>query len=137
MNSARALKNLEDTRKLAAEIALLLKPKSVVLLSGPMGAGKTQLTQFLVEALGGRETASPSFAIHNSYEAAAISVEHFDLFRLVDVDDLESTGFWDVFQESNRIAVIEWSDKLAEFGIDRGLPKDWRRFEIRFSMDNG
>ncbi|HVK62767.1 MAG TPA: tRNA (adenosine(37)-N6)-threonylcarbamoyltransferase complex ATPase subunit type 1 TsaE [Bdellovibrionales bacterium] len=132
---ARILADLNDSRSFAGELAAKLGPKTILNLSGPMGAGKTQLTQFIVEALGGAETASPSFAIHNSYAVNGFTVEHFDLFRIESVDDLESTGFWDVFSNSNGLIIIEWSNKLDEFGVDGALPRSWRRIDIELSVD--
>ncbi|MES2854755.1 MAG: tRNA (adenosine(37)-N6)-threonylcarbamoyltransferase complex ATPase subunit type 1 TsaE, partial [Bdellovibrionota bacterium] len=108
--------------------------KSIILLSGSMGAGKTQLTQFLVEALGGTETASPSFAIHNSYTTTRMTIEHLDLFRLENADDLESTGFWDIFLGDDAVVVIEWSDKLADFGLEKNLPASWKKIEISIQV---
>jgi len=92
----------------------------LLLLSGPMGTGKTQFTHFLAKALGAPEEAcSPSFAIHNSYNSNP-PMEHLDLYRLQDEDDLESVGFWDLFEQSS-IIVVEWADRLDE----SFLPSNW------------
>jgi tRNA threonylcarbamoyladenosine biosynthesis protein TsaE len=126
--------NLDELRRYAFEIAKDVDPGTLLLLEGEMGAGKTQFTTFLVEALGGNETASPSFAIHNSYLVARGTVEHFDLFRVDDVNDLESTGFWDVF-ETDSCVVIEWSERLVQFGVSHQLPVAWRKRTLRFVIE--
>lgn len=131
----RRVASLEELRSFAFEIARDLDPGTLLLLEGEMGAGKTQFTTFLVEALGGHETASPSFAIHNSYEVARGYVEHFDLFRITDVADLESTGFWDVF-ETEGVVVIEWAERLAEFGVIHQLPATWLKRTLRFEIES-
>lgn len=125
---------LDEMRRFAFEIARDIDPGTLLLLEGEMGAGKTQFTTFLVEALGGGETASPSFAIHNSYLVARGTVEHFDLFRIDDVNDLESTGFWDVF-ETECCVVIEWAERLEQFGVKHQLPVSWRKKTLRFVIE--
>lgn len=133
--SERIVKSLDEMRRFAFELAGDLDPGTLILLEGEMGAGKTQFTTFLVEALGGHETASPSFAIHNTYDVARGTVEHFDLFRIDDVSDLESTAFWDVF-ETESIVVIEWADRLASFGVSHQLPKTWRKKTLRLAVES-
>jgi len=85
--------------------------------------------------LGGHETASPSFAIHNSYEVARGTVEHFDLFRIENVNDLESTGFWDVFDVKSCV-VVEWAERLKEFGVANQLPRAWKTRALKFSAES-
>lgn len=131
----RLVRSLDEMRKFAFELAGELDPGTILLLEGEMGAGKTQFTTFLVEALGGAETASPSFAIHNSYAVARGTVEHFDLFRVTDVSDLESTAFWDVF-EIDSIVVIEWADRLTQFGVARQLPAAWRKKTLHLTIES-
>jgi tRNA threonylcarbamoyladenosine biosynthesis protein TsaE len=121
----REIENLAEMKAFAEEVAGQIGERALILLDGPMGAGKTQFTQFLLEALGGEGGQSPSFAIHNSYEVPRGSIEHFDLFRLKSEDDLESTGFWDFFRAKQGIIVIEWASKLEELGLRAALPRSW------------
>jgi tRNA threonylcarbamoyladenosine biosynthesis protein TsaE len=140
----RHLQSLSETQTFAREFAAyaLQKPRLLIMLDGPMGAGKTQFTKFFVEALGGEETTSPSFAIHHTYaisiesEKRVLNVEHFDLFRLESTDDLESTGFWDFFRAKQGLIIIEWSDRLKELGLFSHLPKSWSKTCFRFSMQS-
>ncbi|MES2965906.1 MAG: tRNA (adenosine(37)-N6)-threonylcarbamoyltransferase complex ATPase subunit type 1 TsaE [Bdellovibrionota bacterium] len=132
---SKIVRSLDELRAFAFDIAKDIEPGTILLLEGEMGSGKTQFTTYLVEALGGNETASPSFAIHNSYAVARGTVEHFDLFRVDDVDDLESTGFWDVF-EIESCVVIEWSERLAGFGVMHQLPHTWRKKTLRFTIES-
>lgn len=135
--------NLEATRELAREIAREFlafgaKGRLLLLLDGPMGAGKTELTRELLRALGSQETCSPSFAIHNSYRAGdETPVEHFDLFRLESADDLESTGFWDCFDSSRSLIIIEWASRLNEFGLQKQLPLTWPRISLTIDFVMG
>ncbi len=98
-----------------------------------MGAGKTQFTKFLIESLGSTEAVSPSFAIHHSYETSVRDIHHLDLFRLESADDLESTGFWDIFCADDAWVIIEWAEKLDEFGLRNQLPKSWPQIKLVFA----
>lgn len=133
--SRRKIESLESLRGFANEIAGRAGSRFLLLLDGPMGAGKTQFTKFLIEAIGSSETVSPSFAIHNSYETLRGEVHHFDLFRLENGDDLESTGFWDLFSNEEAWMIIEWSAKLDEFGLSHQLPTTWPKLKLVFETD--
>lgn len=118
-------KSPEATEALAARLARELRPGDVVALIGPLGSGKTAFTRGLVAALPAGEMGekygkivvnSPTYAIMNHYRTAP-PVYHFDFYRLTGLDDLESTGYWDVVGEGRGIVVIEWADRV-EGAID-------------------
>lgn len=138
----REIANLDEMKAFAGEVTSLAvgHRRLLVLLDGPMGAGKTQFTKFLIEALGGGDEAnSPSFAIHNRYESiqgrGVGPVDHLDLFRLESEEDLESTGFWDFFREKQGIVIVEWAERLRELGLASHLPRTWPRLELKFERD--
>ena len=82
------------------------------------------------QILGMTDVASPSFAIHHRYENTRKDViDHLDLYRLQDEDDLESTGFWDLFMQTKAIVAIEWADRLNQ----DVLPLNW--YEIRIHIE--
>ena len=109
--------------------------RALLLLEGPMGVGKTQFTKFLLEALGSNDAVSPSFALHNSYETSRGEVDHLDLYRLESADDLESIGFWDLFESDERLILIEWPERLSEFGVRQDLPRAWKKLTLTFSFE--
>lgn len=125
---------LEAMREFAHLIATQAGDRLLLLLNGPMGAGKTQFTRFFVEALGSDEASSPSFAIHNTYSTLAGPIDHMDLFRLESEDDLESTGFWDFFRERRGIVIVEWANRLHELGLEAQLPRTWPTLEMTFEV---
>ena len=131
----REIENLESMKAFAIATAQDYKGgRLLILLDGPMGAGKTQFTRFLLEALGSTEVTSPSFAIHNRYETERALIDHLDLYRIDNKDDLESTAFWDLFVESDGMVIIEWSDRLKDWGVFTHLPRNWPLLKMRFDI---
>ena len=108
------IQDLEHFREFFSEFAHQISPGDIVLLAGEMGAGKTTAIRSIVELLGGRWVSSPSFAIHQRYAVRNGFVDHVYLFRLEDDLDLESTGFWDLFDSRDSIIAIEWADRLSQ-----------------------
>jgi len=106
------IKDLKHYQQWISDWALELKVGDIILMDGPVGAGKTQGVRFLVESLGGRWVSSPSFAIHQRYAVVQGYVDHVDLYRLESEEDLESTGFWDLIDLKDSILIIEWPSKI-------------------------
>lgn len=106
------IKSLDEGRAWVRDNRMLWDRAGLVLLSGPMGAGKTQVAQWMVSVLGGTEAASPTFAIHHRYACGKRTVDHFDLYRLKNDEELESTGFWDIVGQSDNLVLVEWADRL-------------------------
>lgn len=109
-----------------------LEARELILLSGDLGAGKTYFVTELVKSLGGRQAASPSFAIHNHYKTPKHEIDHLDLYRLESIEDLESTGFWDLFAKESGVIVVEWADKLNS----EELSLLWPIWEIKIEYLN-
>lgn len=115
----------------------LLEPvPKLVLLNGPMGSGKTTFVATVAKQLGAGDAASPSFALHSRYEGHRGTIDHFDLDRLRSIDELESTGFWDLIEEAKadprRFVMIEWAARLAEFGVDANRISGFRVWNVTF-----
>lgn len=112
--TTRELPTVEDTRAFGVFLASLLRPGDLVVLSGPLGAGKTALTQGIGEGLGvtGRVT-SPTFVIARVHRGP-IPLVHVDAYRLrdsgrLDLDDLE------IDEELERaVVVVEWGEGVVE-----------------------
>lgn len=111
--------------------SLKLSDKQVIALSGPMGAGKTEFTKCLLKRLKGEPASSPTFSLHNRYENGERPVDHFDLYRLKNDEDLESSGFWDCFEQDDGLIVIEWADRIDK----QYYPSGWDYFFIDLSVD--
>ena len=75
--------NLKETKQLGKKFAQELNPKSIILLQGPIGAGKTSFVQGLANGLCIEEDiTSPTFALSHHYNSGTIPLIHIDLYRL-------------------------------------------------------
>jgi tRNA threonylcarbamoyladenosine biosynthesis protein TsaE len=114
------LPTVEHTRALGAELAAVLRAGDLVVLVGPLGAGKTALTQGIGAGLGVREpVTSPTFVIARVHRGGRVPLVHVDAYRLggtADVDDLDLDA--DVGES---VTVVEWGQGLVEQLADEHL----------------
>jgi len=90
-----------------------LQAGDVLVLTGDLGAGKTQLTKGIAQGMGvSGDVTSPTFTIEMVYQGAELELDHFDLYRLDDPDQLEDTGLFDVLG-ADGVCVIEWGEQFA------------------------
>ena len=104
----------EQTIALGQALGKLLQAGDVLVLTGDLGAGKTQLTKGIAAGMGVKDdVTSPTFTIEMVYEGTLMPLYHFDLYRLNDPDQLEDTGLYDAL-ESDGPTIIEWGEQFAE-----------------------
>ncbi len=120
MKRQHVLPTVEDTRALGAALVPLLTAGDLVVLTGPLGAGKTALTQGIGQALGVQEpVTSPTFVIARVHRGGRLPLVHVDAYRLggaADVDDLDL----DV-TVAGSVTVVEWGQGLVEQLADEHL----------------
>lgn len=110
--------SVEGTEALGARLggaarAAWPAPGPIVLLAGPLGAGKTAFVRGLARGLGlATPVKSPTFALHLRH-AGAPGLEHLDLYRLRGGADLDELGLSDLLAAPDLVAV-EWPDRLGE-----------------------
>lgn len=113
MNSQRITRSPEETIALGRELAAPLRAGDVVLLVGPMGAGKTYLAKGLIAGLGGGpedEVASPAYDIVHQFPGREL-VYHYDLFRLQQLSGEDVEWMMELLAEPG-VHVIEWGDRI-------------------------
>ncbi len=108
-----ALADRAATRRLAGRLARLLRAGDVIGLGGALGAGKTTFARDVIHALGGRdcEVPSPTFTLLQTYELGALTVWHFDLFRVDAPEDVVELGFEDALADG--VSLVEWPERLG------------------------
>ena len=120
MNREHVLPTRDDTHALGRSLARVLQPGDLVVLVGPLGAGKTALTQGIGVGLGVRDpVTSPTFVIARVHRDGRVPLVHVDAYRLggvADVDDLDLDPSTD-----ESVTVVEWGQGLVERLADEHL----------------
>ena len=115
----------EETRELGVRMAEKLRAGDVILLEGPLGAGKSELARGIAQGLGVRETVtSPSFTILNVYTSGRIPLYHFDWYRLESEEELYELGM-EEYLGGDGIALVEWPGKCPD-----AIPEEFLMIEI-------
>ena len=100
----------EETIALAKKIGEKLRPGDCIAYRGGLGAGKTTFTRGLALGMGlGDCVTSPTFALVHEYGGGKLI--HFDMYRIADEIELETTGFYD-YPQSECVFVIEWAENM-------------------------
>ncbi len=124
------INSVDEMKSFGARIGKQLRAGDLILLSGPLGAGKTALTQGIGSALGIENITSPTFVISRIHPGA-IQLVHVDAYRLQGeskaiFDDLDLESYL-----PNSITVVEWGEGLA----DR-LADDYLEIQIEFGKSD-
>jgi len=104
------VESVAETVRLGQALAKAVKPGVVIGLIGPLGAGKTQLSRSIAEALGAEpsEINSPTFTLINEY-SAVIPIYHIDAYRLESGEEFEALGV-DEYFEAGGLCLVEWAN---------------------------
>lgn len=109
------------TRGYAARLAERLPHGALLLISGPLGAGKTTLVAALVAALDGRaQVTSPTYTLIHEYPTPGGPVVHIDAYRLDDAGVVAELGLDDYLARA-RLVAVEWGEALTA-----AYPEAWR-----------
>ncbi|MDJ0823743.1 MAG: tRNA (adenosine(37)-N6)-threonylcarbamoyltransferase complex ATPase subunit type 1 TsaE [Paracoccaceae bacterium] len=122
----RILSSPDNTAAFARALGTRLHPGDVLLLSGPIGAGKSHFARALIQSLQDtpEDVPSPTFTLVQVYDTRAGELWHADLYRLSDPDQCVELGLTDAFETA--ICLIEWPDRLTDLTPQNAL-------EMRFS----
>lgn len=113
--------NSEQTADLAEQIGSDLGPGDCLLLSGPVGAGKTHFARHLIWSLlqAPVDVPSPTFTLVQTYETDKAEVWHADLYRLSTLDEVDELGLTDAMDAA--ICLIEWPELLGALAPPQSL----------------
>ncbi|NDR57554.1 tRNA (adenosine(37)-N6)-threonylcarbamoyltransferase complex ATPase subunit type 1 TsaE [Aliiruegeria sabulilitoris] len=111
------LPDAEATAQLGAHLARLLEPGDCLLLSGPIGAGKSHLARSAIRCLmeengeAAEDIPSPTYTLVQTYPAGDTELWHADLYRLADPSEVMELGLDEGFETG--ICFVEWPDRLG------------------------
>ena len=128
------VENLKETLNLGKKFSQKLNHQSIVLLQGPIGAGKTSFVQGIAEGLCISENiTSPTFSLSHHYNSGKISLIHLDLYRLENISSAKEVFLSEEEEalEKKAILVIEWPE-LIEPVID-----NFWKIEISYAKKYG
>lgn len=118
-----------DTEQFAFNLAAKIKAPRVICLTGDLGAGKTAFTRGFARYFGiEKGVSSPTFIIMHRYMGSEV-INHYDLYRIGDFDELLDIGFEE--QIESGISIIEWPDNFMEY-----LPADKLVIKITRTGEN-
>lgn len=124
--------NVEQTTELGISLGKLLNPGDIVCLTGDLGTGKTHITKGIAKGLNIDDNiTSPTFTIVNEYDNGRLKLNHFDVYRVSDPDEVYAIGF-DDYIFSDAVSVIEWANYIEEI-----LPKDLLHINIEKDFSKG
>lgn len=112
----------------AGSVALPL----VVVLRGPLGAGKSVLARAVARGAGvDSPMPSPTYNLLFTYDTGGLVVHHLDLYRLEDPDDVWELG-WDELGQGREVVLIEWPERAESL-----LPEDRWDVRLAFAEEDG
>ena len=109
------VENLTETLILGEKFSQRLKPQSIVLLQGPIGAGKTSFVQGIAKGLSiSEDITSPTFALSHHYNSGKIPLIHLDLYRIENIASAKEIFFSEEEEaiQNQAILVIEWPELI-------------------------
>ena len=127
------LPTLAATREFGRRLGKTARPGDIFTLAGPLGAGKTTLTQAIgqgIQVPSSCYITSPTFSLLHEYPGR-IPLYHLDLYRLGDENEIEELGFLDYIY-GNGLTVIEWPDRLGSL-----MPENRLHIEIAPVSETG
>lgn len=126
--------NKSRTKEFADLLAQNANSGNVFGLKGTLGAGKSFVAKYFINALQDEKTEilSPTFNILLSYQTKKGLVHHFDLYRIKNVEELENIGFFECLK--NGICLVEWPEIIENF-LKEKLQENYIQIEIKIKNE--
>ena len=128
---------VENYRSIFRELNLNFDKKTIILLRGQLGSGKTTfVNELLLYTYKFKDANSPTFGIINTYNIKDKLVYHYDLYRIKNVSELDEIGFYDNL-ETEAVHFIEWPEIIpqklinANFTISFEIIDQYRLISIK------
>ena len=125
--------DISQIESLALKFSDNLKVGDVILLKGELGSGKTTFSRFIINNLHKQKNIlkpdfinSPTFPVLLTYNLNSYEINHYDLYRIKSIEQLEELDFFENFK--NSISIIEWPELLIQ------LPFKERHYLINLSL---
>ena len=112
-----------DLAKISNKIKKILSPGDAVFLYGQIGVGKTSFARILIndyenqKKLKKSEVLSPTFNIVFQYDIKDFTIEHYDLYRLKNENEIKNIGLFENLEES--IIIVEWPELIKDKPTNR------------------
>jgi tRNA threonylcarbamoyladenosine biosynthesis protein TsaE len=113
----------DETTELGQRLAAELRPGSIVLLRGELGAGKTTMVKGIAQGFAAAEAeavTSPTFTLIHEYRGPRITLYHIDLYRVDTQRELDTLALDDLIGPES-ILLIEWGEKFERFAKERDV----------------
>ena len=108
----------KKTEIISKKFSKYVKKGNIIFLFGEIGVGKTTFVKYLINHLQTKnnliqtEVPSPTFNIVNEYEINDLVVQHYDLFRLKDSNEIKNIGLFENY--SNFVTFVEWPEIIEK-----------------------
>lgn len=115
-----------ETFELGARVGRALAGGEILLLDGPLGAGKTVFVKGVADALGAdtEEVTSPSFTLVNRYDDGRLTLYHLDLYRLAEgATAAHAVDLDELLADESAVVLIEWAGRMGAYPLP---PTAWR-----------